>query len=79
MRKNGVYIHFTLGDNGRKGNRLQLVVFLLFLLDSEKIDEMLNGKYKKVICNVDDFFNVLEISGKWVKVKVISKDRTYIK
>jgi hypothetical protein len=40
---------------------------------------MLNGKYKKVSCNVDDFFNVLDISGKWVKVKVIGKDRTYIK
>lgn len=41
--------------------------------------KMLNGKYKKVSCNVDDFFNVLDISGKWVKVKVTGKDKIYIK
>lgn len=40
---------------------------------------MLNGKYKKVTCNVDNFFNVLDISKKWVKVKVIGKDKIYIK
>lgn len=41
--------------------------------------KILNGNYKKITCNVDDFFNVLDISGKWIKVKLISKDKIYIK
>ncbi|GAT61892.1 hypothetical protein [Paludibacter jiangxiensis] len=40
---------------------------------------MLNGKYKKVTCNINSLFNILDISEKWVKIKVIGKGKIYIK
>ncbi len=40
---------------------------------------MRDGIKMKAKCNIDSFFNILDISGKWVKVKVIGKDNIYIK
>jgi hypothetical protein len=37
------------------------------------------GKYMKITANIDSHFQVFDISGKWLKVKVIGKDKVYLK
>jgi len=38
-----------------------------------------DGKYMKVTANIDANFKVLDISGKWLKVKIKGKNKIYIK
>jgi hypothetical protein len=37
------------------------------------------GAYMKITANIDSNFQVFDISGKWLKVKVIGKDKVYLK
>jgi len=40
---------------------------------------IMGGKNVKVFANIDSNFQVFDISGKWVKVRIIGKDKVYVK